>query len=116
MRHTESHTQQECVRWFRLAYHQYADLLFAVPNGGRRDAKTGALMKAEGALAGVADLLLLVPNSQYHALCIEMKAVKGVQRLTQKVWQQSVEKQGYKYVLCRSFDEFRLAIIDYIGQ
>lgn len=35
---------------------------FAVPNGGRRDAKTGARMKYEGVVRGVADLILLIPK------------------------------------------------------
>jgi hypothetical protein len=33
--------------------------LFAVPNGGYRTKTTAALMKAEGQLSGVADLILL---------------------------------------------------------
>lgn len=37
-------------------------MLFAVPNGGKRDTKTGARMKYEGAVRGVADLILLIPK------------------------------------------------------
>ena len=38
----EHHIQCACVRYFALAYPQYKGLLFAVPNGGRRDEKTAA--------------------------------------------------------------------------
>lgn len=37
-------------------------LLFAIPDGGRRDAVTGAHLKAEGVRAGVPDMFLAVPR------------------------------------------------------
>ena len=50
---SESQIQHDCLTWFRLQYPNLALLLFAVPNGGRRDAKTGARMKYEGVVRGV---------------------------------------------------------------
>lgn len=45
--HDEEHRLQvACVRWFRLQYPALSHALFAVPNGGRRDAMTGAKLKA----------------------------------------------------------------------
>lgn len=114
MRHIESHIQQNCVAWFRLAYPTLRLNLFSVPNGGKRLRIEGAIMKAEGIVAGVADLLLLYPSGGYHGLCIEMKSPKGVQRDTQKVWQRAVELQGYKYIIIRSFDAFRAEVTKYI--
>lgn len=103
----EHRIQTACVRWFRLKYPHLFARLFAVPNGGRRDGVTGARLKAEGVLAGVADLILLVPNAGYHALLIEMKTPKGRQSESQKAWQQEVCAEGeYKYVVCRSLDDF----------
>ncbi len=49
---SESQIQHDCLTWFRLQYPSLALLLFAVPNGGRRDAKTGARMKYEGVVRG----------------------------------------------------------------
>ena len=103
----EHRIQAACVRWFRLKYPHLFARLFAVPNGGRRDGITGARLKEEGVLAGVADLILLVPNADYHALLIEMKTPKGRQSESQKAWQQEVCVEGeYKYVVCRSLDDF----------
>lgn len=103
----EHRIQTACVRWFRLKYPHLSPRLFAVPNGGRRDGVTGARLKAEGVLAGVADLILLVPNAGYHALLIEMKTPKGRQSDSQRAWQQEVCAEGeYKYVVCRSLDDF----------
>ena len=114
MRHIESTLQQTCVRWFRLQYPSLSRLLFAVPNGGARRKIEGAIMKAEGVLAGVSDLILLYPSAGFHALCIEMKTEKGRQQPSQKIFQQEVEKVGYKYIVCRSVDDFINEINEYI--
>jgi len=106
MRHIESVIQQNCVRWFRLQYPQLALLCFAVPNGGARRRVEGAIMKAEGVTRGVADLLLLYPAKHYHGLCVEMKTEKGRQQPSQKIWQERAEWAGYKYVICRSVEDF----------
>lgn len=126
-RHEESHLQQVCVRWFRAVYRDLDILLFAVPNGGLKRKAEAAIQKGEGATAGVSDLLLLVPNGRYHGLCIEMKreylAYEGdrlvrhrtYQRPEQKEWQARVEAHDYKYVVVRTFDEFREEIEEYLG-
>lgn len=115
MRNTESQLQKSCVMWFRVQYPRLRSLLFAVPNGGARSAITGAILKSEGVLAGVADLLLLVPNKKYHGLCIEMKTPKGRQSPTQKQWEKAVTLQGYKYIVCRSFTDFVKEINAYLN-
>ena len=63
----EHHLQCECVRYFNLRYPHLKGRLFAVPNGGRRDAITGAKLKAEGVVPGVSDLILLKSNRHYGA-------------------------------------------------
>ena len=115
MNHPESVLQKDCVAWFRLQYHSLLRLLFAVPNGGRRNAREAAIMKAEGVMPGVADMILLVPSGDFHALCIEFKTGKGRQTELQKQWQQDAERYGNRYVVCRSFDEFREQIKNYLS-
>lgn len=111
----EHRIQCACVRWFSLQYPRLRGRLFAVPNGGRRDAVTGAKLKAEGVVAGVADLILLKSNRDYGALLIEMKTRKGRQRDSQKEWQNTVCADGeYKYVVCRSFDDFKREVSEYL--
>lgn len=65
--------QCACVKYFNLRYPKLKGRLFAVPNGGRRDAVTASKLKAEGVIAGVSDLILLKSNRDYGALLIEMK-------------------------------------------
>lgn len=115
-RYVESDLQTACVRWFRLQYPSLALCLFAVPNGGSRNLYEAARMKAEGVTAGVADLILLIPGGGHGSLCIEMKSAVGRQRPEQKAWQQAVEAVGNRYVVCRSFDEFRAVVDDYLSK
>ncbi len=113
-----------CVHWFRLQYPQYATLLFAVPNGGARNAITGARLKDEGVTAGVADLILLLPQwfttwrgeqgCLYAGLCIEMKTPTGRQTPEQRAWQAAVEAHGYKYAIVRDVLGFVKIIQEYL--
>lgn len=111
----EHDIQCACVRWFSCMYPQLKGRLFAVPNGGKRSIKTASDMKAEGVISGVADLVLLKSNNKYGALLIEMKTPKGRQSYTQKNWEQLVTSDGeYKYVVCRSLDDFMREVIAYL--
>lgn len=110
----EHRIQSACVRAFRYKYPKLRHNLFAIPNGGRRDKVTGAKLKAEGALAGVSDLIFLKSNRFYGALLIEMKTPKGTQQETQKEWERKITADGYKYVVCRSVSEFLQEIEDYL--
>lgn len=111
----EHRIQCSCVKWFNLKYPKLKGRLFAVPNGGRRDAVTAAKLRAEGVVAGVADLILLKSNRDYGALLIEMKTIKGRQSESQKKWQKTVcFNEEYKYVVCRSFDDFKREVDEYL--
>lgn len=111
----EHRIQCSCVRWFNLKHRKLKGRLFAVPNGGKRDALTGAKLKAEGVVAGVADLILLVPNRFYGALLVEMKTLTGRQSKSQKDWEQIItSERDYKYVVCHSLDDFIREVDDYI--
>lgn len=114
-RHDESRLQKACVRWFRLQHPHQSRLLCSIPNGLHTTPLQGAIAKAEGMVAGVADLMLLVPNNNHHALFIEMKTPTGRQSQAQQEWQQQVQQQGYKYIVCRSIEEFIEQVTNYIN-
>lgn len=125
MNQDEHNLQCACVQWFNLQHRDLRGLLFAVPNGGARSKATAGRLKAEGVVPGVADLILLVPRcfkahddegwyNTIHALCIEMKTAKGRQSPEQKAWQAIVEAEGYRYAVCRSFDDFTRTINEYL--
>ncbi len=112
----EHDIQKGCVTYFRLAYPQYRQLLFSVPNGAYVSPQQRKYLSTEGLVSGVADLILLVPRNGYGSLCIEMKTQKGRLQETQKEWQRAAETNGNKYVVCRSFDEFRQEVVSYLGE
>ncbi len=111
-KHEESKLQRSCVTWFRLQYPEY--VLFAVPNGGYRNVKEAAIMKAEGVLAGVADLFLMLPRKGYSGMFIEMKYGLGKQSNEQIKFQTNSEEQGYKYVVANSLEGFMSEVNSYI--
>lgn len=76
---------------------------------------TGRVMREEGARAGVADLILLIPKGGYASLCIEMKTAKGKQSAAQVAFMELARKMRNKYVVCRSFDEFQKEVNEYLG-
>lgn len=116
----ESKIQHICVCWFRETFPHVGSLLFAVPNGGWRGARAGAMMVYEGQVKGVADLILLYPSGGKSSLCLEMKVPKrkgryaGTQSEAQEEWQALVEKYGSTYVVCHGLIEFIKAVCNYL--
>ena len=97
MQHPEHYLQVAIVRHLR----QNKIFCFAIPNGGRRDASTGAFLKKEGVVAGCPDLVIIIPNQLFF---VELKNGKrGYQSKEQKEFQFMVEKLGFKYLLWRDF-------------
>lgn len=104
-RHIESNIQQAVVKWFRMQYPRF--IIAAVPNGGFRNVREAAIMQREGVLAGFADLVVI---ARRNVLFLEMKTTKGQQSDKQKEFQNKVSELGFEYIICRSFEQARLAI------
>lgn len=111
-RNEEHNLQSLCVAWFHAAYPSV--VIFAIPNGSKRDAVTGAILKAEGVLAGVADLFISKSNRFYHGFYIEMKTPKGTQQESQKEFMNKVRNDGYKYELVRTYEDFVEQVKNYL--
>ena len=107
--------QSRCVKWFRWQYPTMVHNLFAVPNGGYRTKTTAALMKEEGQLAGVADLILLKRKGACGALLLEAKVKGNYQSETQREWQRRIEADGYVYKIFHSLEEFQTIVNDYLA-
>lgn len=110
----EHNIQTSCVKWFRLQYPQYANLLYAVPNGSYKSRAAAGMMKAEGLTAGVADLCLALPRGRFGALYIEMKQRGNYQQQNQKEWQRLCEKNGNIYKVCHTIEEFMITVNEYL--
>ena len=62
-RNEEHRIQAALFEWakYASAKHPGLKLMFAIPNGGARDAVTGAMLKREGVKPGVPDIFLPMP-------------------------------------------------------
>lgn len=89
---------QACVLW-------PLELLYAIPNGGKRPPRVGKKMKAEGQRKGVLDMVLPVPAAGWVGLYVEMKTPDGVVSADQKWWADRLRAVGYRVVVCRSIED-----------
>lgn len=106
MKHQESTLQIACVRWFRCQYPNL--IIYAVPNGGSRNVREAQRLKSEGVLAGVADLVVLLPQGK--SIYIEMKVKGNRQTDNQKDFQKKAIALEHNYAVCYSFEEFQQVI------
>lgn len=113
MKQLEHRLQCACVRWLRLQYPNV--LCFAIPNGGARSALTGAMLKAEGVVAGVPDLMIAVPKGEHAGLFVEMKVKPNRPSKEQVQVIKRLGDSGYKVAVCYSFDEFVNVVDDYLA-
>jgi len=113
MKTTEHEIQVACVNYFRLRYPK--GLIYAIPNGGHRNVIVASKLKAEGVLSGVPDLHIPIAKKGFHGLYIELKNGKaGKVSDNQKTIMEKLQSEGYRCEVCRSFDEFRNVVNDYM--
>jgi len=114
---SEHKIQSALFKWASLSTPAKPELrlLFAIPNGGNRDPITGALMKREGARAGVPDVMLPVARGKWHGLFIEMKKPGGRTSIEQRGWIAELQREGYAVCVCYSLQEAIDVIDDYIS-
>jgi len=100
--HKESKIQQGIVKYLRtLGYY-----VFACPNGGYRGSIIEAsIMKSEGVLAGVSDLVIVLPEGRVVFVEIKTPDKASKQTDTQIEFQRRVEGLGHTYLLWRTFDD-----------
>lgn len=120
MKHEESNIQQKCVEWFK--YNFPKQVIASFPNGvfigGNQiqRARRWNILKREGAMLGIPDLIICIPSAHYHALFIEMKTAKGKLSENQVICHKMLENSGYCVKVCRSLDEFIQSIHNYLQQ
>ena len=113
---SESAEQKAFFRWWYLMqtsrWHNV--VCFAVPNGGARDAITGARLKQEGVLAGVPDIFLAKSACGRHGMFIEMKTKRGRVSEHQRDIFPLLESAGYAVVVARGWKEAADAVEMYL--
>lgn len=114
----ESQEQKALFNWafFIKRKHPEIDLLFAIPNGGRRDQVEARHLKEQGVKAGVPDLFLPVARGIWHGLFIELKRQKGgrVSEAQQK-WLYALTRQGFYATVACGWQEAAALIEEYLN-
>lgn len=113
----EATEQERVINWATFYAKDFPelDLLYHVPNGGSRNQLEAANLKRQGVKAGVPDLVLPVPQRQFHGLYVEMKWGKNTTTDKQDWWLEQLQQQGYKTAVCWSADEAMDVIAEYMG-
>jgi hypothetical protein len=93
------------------------EMMFAVPNGGYRLAKTAKDLKEEGVKAGVPDVWLPVcgiyEDKWVMGLVIEMKYGRNNPTPEQVWWLDQLAKKGWRTVVCYSWRAAARAICEH---
>lgn len=112
---TEHEIQADFMVWWSQA--RRPGVLFAIPNGGFRSARTGILMKAEGVLSGVPDLFYANVCKGRPGLFLEFKRSNPKGRLSdaQKALFPKLEAAGYPIAVVYSGAAAMAAIDHYLA-
>jgi hypothetical protein len=104
-RYLEDQIQSACVAYLRTVLLNCR--VFTVPNG-RTNAREGARQKRLGALAGVPDVLIVVPGGKVYFL--EFKAPGGSLSESQKGFHDWAIFNGVPSAVIMSIDQIKIAI------
>ena len=113
----ESRIQSSFIEWLRWREHSLPVLKlgFSIPNGGGRDIRVAARMKAEGTRRGVPDWHLPVARGGFCGLWIEFKKPSGVMSVEQRDYIGLLKAEGHRVEVCRSPDDAINAVKNYLG-
>ena len=107
---TEAEAQETVVEW--CEWHHLP--VFAIPNGGKRNAAEAAHMKRQGVRAGVPDLCIPIAKGKYHGLYIEMKVGRNKPTALQMEWLTRLRDNGYAAFVCYGADNAIACIREYL--
>jgi hypothetical protein len=113
---SEHQIQSGFFQWVRLA--EKTDwrlkLLFAVPNGGLRSAKTAGMLWAEGVRAGVPDIMFPFPAGPFCGLAIEFKRPRKTTSEAQDEYIDLLINAGWMAVICTDAEAAVRTVQDYL--
>lgn len=100
--------QKALFCWAALNLNKYPELkyMYHIPNGGRREKREAANLKASGVKSGVPDIHLPTKCGQYSGLYLELKKLKGGSASDeQKDWIDYLTKAGYAAYVVKGWIE-----------
>lgn len=114
---SEHQEQVFLFEWVFYNKSKYPELniIYAIPNGGKRNIGTARKLKAEGVKSGIPDIHLPVARNNYIGLWIEMKFAKNKLTENQKKVICQLENNGHKVVVCYGWFEASQRIEEYLN-
>jgi len=119
MKHEESKIQQRCVEWFRYSFPR--TLIASFPNGvfiggtPVQRAKRWNILKAEGAMPGMPDLMICmswsIPRPVHRDENRKRQTIRHTKNRSRTAYQCRLCVK-----VCRSFEEFTITIKTYLEQ
>lgn len=108
--------------WAALNFNTYPELkwLHHSPNGGFRNKREAAKLKAMGVKRGFPDLTLLIKRGMWSGLLIELKHPRekikknGGASPEQINWGECLQSQDFGFKLCHGWIEARDCLIAYL--
>lgn len=99
--------QREFVQWFRQTHKGV--LIYAIPNGGKRNPREALKLKVEGVTKGIPDL-----HIPAWLLWVEMKAEDGKVSPDQKEIAAYLEGEGHKVIFAWGKEDAVKQVTDFI--
>lgn len=117
-RHLEDDAMVHLFRWLRLTRYggrPIADLAWHTPNGGKRNAREAARLKAMGVKPGVPDVFIAIPRGEHAGLFVELKAGRNGATPSQMATMADLASAGFSVALAMGWVEAAAVIADYLG-
>lgn len=103
---SEARIQHDCYLWFHNEFPELRGLLCYNLNNSM-DKVEQSRNKALGLQPGRSDMVFYYRGKAWH---IELKKPGGRQSKAQKKWQQTIQNQGFQYVLIDGLEDFKIII------
>ena len=99
--------------WAGIERDDEAPVIFAIPNGGSRDAREACNLKTQGVLPGMPDLGILCPGGR--TIWIEMKAEDGRVQMHQHSLHSHISLLGFAVIVAYSAEEalYKLRMLEW---
>jgi hypothetical protein len=104
---SEHDIQKAFFQWVNIAKNQYPELnlMYSIPNGGKRNIQTAIKLKAEGVKSGVPDVALPIMRGGFIGLFIEFKKPKETLTENQKNFIEKAIKEKNALAVAFSFEQ-----------
>lgn len=115
-RHAEDDEQADLFRWAEqnTIVHPELELMYHIPNGGKRDTREAARLKRQGVKRGVPDIHLPVARGGFHSLYVELKVDGNTPTKDQKKWLAGLSRAGNATAVCYSAKQASEVITAYL--